>query len=121
VTNTRTGWTVVGQVADVLQIAPTILGFGALALAAIGWNRVSNPDNTTLVIAMITFATLGMIFIVTALAQSRQDIAGFTEGGRATVRTFYTIGVLMLILAVGTGLILVLRPEIPTATGCQTR
>jgi len=121
VTDTRTGWTVVGQTADVLQIAATILGFGAVTLAAIGGNRFSNPDNTTLIIATITFATVGTISIVTALARSRQDNAAFTEGSRATVRTLYTIGALMLILAVGTGLFLVLRPEIPTVTNCQSR
>lgn len=115
-TNTRVGWSVVGQVADVLQIAATILGFGAVTLAAIGGNRFSNPDDTTLIIAMITFATVGTIAIVTALAHSRQDNAGFIEGRIATIRSLYTIGVLMMILGVGTGLFLVFRPEIPAVS-----
>jgi energy-converting hydrogenase Eha subunit H len=111
-TSVRIGWTVVGQVADVLQIAATIFAIVAIALATFGENPFGDPANTTLLVAAVTFAIVGTASIVTALIHSRQDDTAFTEGRRATIRTLYIFGVVMLVLALGTGMFLMLRPEV---------
>lgn len=102
-------WTVVGRIADIFQISTTVLGVLAITLVATGKNPFTNPDDTTLVIAAITFGLVGLIAIVVAVVRNQQHNAGFAQNRRVSSRTHYAIGVLMLVLAVGTVSFLIFR------------
>lgn len=112
------GWTVVGRSADVLGIVAVLCGVAVVVLTASGVNPFTDPDDTTLVVAAIGFAVIGITTVFTAVARNLKDNAGFSDSGRANSVTLYVVGALMLALAVTALLFLLLRPEARAITVC---
>lgn len=106
----RTAWSVVGQVADVLQIVATAGGILAVVLAGLGNNIFAQPNQLAVLVAMVAFAIVGSIAILTVIVRNRRPDAGFNDSRRATNKTLYTVGGLLLVLALAAGLLLILHP-----------
>lgn len=114
----RIGWTVVGQTADVLQITATIFGVITIVLAGFGKNLFSGqPAESTVVVAAVAFGVVGLIAIATAVARNHRDNAGFGDPRLAGSRTLYIVGVLLLALAAVTAFLPALHPALVVA-GC---
>lgn len=117
-TTSRAGWTTVSQVADVLQITATVAGVVTVVLAAFGKNPFAHPGSSTLVVALVSFAVVGLVSIGTAFARNRRSNAGFDQSGVANSGLLYAVGLMLLMFALGIGLLLLLRPDLSAAANC---
>jgi hypothetical protein len=75
----------------------------------------TDETSPTLLVAGGGFAVGGIATLLTAVAHNLQDDAGFADHDRATR---YTVGGLMLTLAITAGVFLPLRPEAQTVPVC---
>jgi uncharacterized membrane protein YidH (DUF202 family) len=108
-TEVRTGRAIVGQLADVLSIIAAIFGVLTFALAAFGKNPFTAWAPVVLP-AAIAFGVVGLIAIGTAIARNHRPEAALDEHGRATTRTLIVAGVILLVFAIASVLLLVVHP-----------
>ena len=106
-------WTAAGRLADVLQIVTVIGGGAVVVLSVLGVNPLSDPGDQLLMWVAVGFAVTGLGSIVSAVVRTQRHEAGFEADGASTNRILYLTGAAMLVLALVSVGVLVLRPPAP--------
>ncbi|GAA3013521.1 hypothetical protein [Actinokineospora diospyrosa] len=104
------GWTALGRTADALAVAAALGGLVLLGFKAAGIDLLSDPDTQALTWTTVGFGAMGVATMVTAIVRVQRDGAGFAADRGSATRFLYRISAALLILAVTTGGIAVLRP-----------
>ncbi|MFC0542441.1 hypothetical protein [Kutzneria chonburiensis] len=100
----------VGQVADLLSITVPVVSLVLFGLAAFGLNPFTEEQTAAVFITMVAFGVTGIVAVGTAFVLSGRDGVAFSDTLQAGVRTLYRVGLVLLFLAVASGLLLFVHP-----------